>query len=219
MLFLVSSMGTMIRAEWQEIQGTNQISQTCEGSVSPWPMYCHDQRHTGQSEYSTANNPGVEKWRIKLYGWVWGGPIIDRDNTIYIGTTNNLYAFYPNGTIKWSYGYIHIESTPAIGDDGIIYVGTAYDSPRLCAFYPNGTVKWTFGTNGASIFSSPVIGQDGTIYFGHDNYTGYKSHIEALYPDGTLKWSFQTNHFIHSSPALGQDGTVYCGSHDGNLYA
>jgi outer membrane protein assembly factor BamB len=161
----------------------------------------------------------VEKWRTKLYGWVWGGPVIDRDNTIYMGTTNNLYAFYPNGTVKWSYGFVDIESTPAIGDDGIIYIGTAYFSPCLYAFYPNGTVKWQFGTNGASIFSSPVIGQDGTIYFGHDNYTGYKSHIEALYPNGTLKWSFQTNHFVHSSPALGEDGTVYCGSHDGNLYA
>ena len=183
---------------------------------SAWPMYCHDQRHTGQSEYSTAGNPGVEKWRITLAGSVWGGPVIDADGIIYMGTSNRFYAFFPNGTIKWSYGFVDIQSTPAIGDDGIIYVGTAYDSPRLYAFYPNGTVKWLYGT-GDGIFSSPVIGVDGTIYFGQNH--GIGGYINALYPNGTLRWRFQTAHMVYSDPALGEDGTVYCGSHDGNLYA
>ena len=36
---------------------------------SPWPMYCHDERHTGRSNYSTVGNPsGVEKWRL-YDGW------------------------------------------------------------------------------------------------------------------------------------------------------
>jgi len=186
------------------------------GSVSPWPMYCHDQRHTGQSEYSTTNNPGVEKWRITLSGDVWGGPVIDAEGNIYMGTWGRLYAFYPNGTIKWFREPLGIESTPVIGDDGIIYVGLAYTSPRLIAFYPNGTVKWQYGT-GDGIFSSPVIGADGTIYFGHDH--GWDGYIIALYSNGTLRWQYHAGGVVHSSPALGENGTVYCGSHDGNLYA
>ena len=34
---------------------------------SAWPMYCQNVRHTGQSPYSTINNPGIEKWRPALF--------------------------------------------------------------------------------------------------------------------------------------------------------
>ena len=30
---------------------------------SPWPMQCHDLRHTSRSPYSTTNVTGLEKWR------------------------------------------------------------------------------------------------------------------------------------------------------------
>jgi outer membrane protein assembly factor BamB len=222
LLFLGSSIVTMMvtaeRQEHGDTSATREASRMtgCGFQNSPWPMYCHDSRHTGQSEYSTADNPGVETWRIALSGDVWGGPVIDENNNIYIGTWGRLYAFYPNGTIKWFREPLGIESTPAIGDDGIIYIGTAYSSPCLYAIYPNGTVKWQYGT-GDAIFSSPVIGPDGTIFFGHDH--GWDGYIIALNPDGTLRWQYHAGGVVHSSPALGEDGTVYCGSHDGNLYA
>ena len=44
---------------------------------SPWPMYCHDIRHTGRSPYSTADNPGTEKWRFDPDHSVRGGPAIE----------------------------------------------------------------------------------------------------------------------------------------------
>lgn len=184
-------------------------------SIFPWPMYCHYARHTGLSQFSTADNPSVEKWRLDLHGWVHGHPVIDNDGIIYVGSYD-FYAIYPNGTIKWSYNTHQIESAAAIGDDGMIYVGSTSPSPSLYAFYPNGTVKWQFGT-GDSIFSSPVIGSDGTIYFGQNH--GIGGYINALYPNGTLRWRFQTGHMVYSSPALAEDDTIYCGSHDGNLYA
>ncbi len=52
---------------------------------SPWPMYCHDTRHTGRSPYSTADNPYDTKWMFDIYGPVFGGPIIDEDGVLYIG--------------------------------------------------------------------------------------------------------------------------------------
>jgi outer membrane protein assembly factor BamB len=187
---------------------------------SPWPMYCHDVRHTGQSPYSTANITSFEKWRFYVNDWNWGSaPIIDNNGTIYFPENYYLYAIYPNGTLKWQF-YIgaSVESAPAIDEDGIVYVGTSYHWDGIYAIYPNGTMKWKYQTG--QILSSPAIADDGTIYFGTNEdgepNTGF---IYALNPNGTLKWRFTPGHLVYSSPAIGSDGTVYCGCHDTYLYA
>ncbi len=178
---------------------------------SAWPMYCHDTRHTGRSPYSTLNVTGAVKWTIATNGPVYGGPTIDSNGTIYVGSFD-LNAVYPNGTLKWTFpGWCN--SAPAIAEDGTIYFGVIYGNGCLHALYPNGTLKWTYYT-GQSIDSSPVIGDDGTIYFG-----GEDKAIHAVYPDGTRKWKFNTDDVVLSSPAIGPDGTIYCGSHDTYLYA
>ncbi|MDH7507233.1 MAG: PQQ-binding-like beta-propeller repeat protein [Candidatus Thermoplasmatota archaeon] len=173
---------------------------------SPWPMYCHDAQHTGRSPYSTADNPGIEKWRLKTEGWADGDVVIDDEGTIYIGSTS-LYAVYPNGTLKWKYlTYYYIEGAPAISEDNIIYFGTVFGGDYLFAVYTmNGTLKWKFFV-GDSIFSSPSIADDGTIYFG--SWDGY---LYAVYPDGTLKWKTGGN-LAGTTPVIAQDGTIYVGN-------
>jgi hypothetical protein len=92
------------------------------------------------------------------------------------GYDNKLYAIDPNnGDLKWSYttnGSIY--SSPAIGADGTIYVGSLDNS--LYAINPNGSLKWSYTTGGA-VYSSPAIGPDGTVYVG--SYDG------KLYAFGT----------------------------------
>ena len=56
-----------------------------------------------------------------------------------------------------------VRSSPAIGSDGTIYVGS--DDDNLYAINPDGSMKWRFKT-GSYVFSSPAIGSDGTIYVG-----------------------------------------------------
>ncbi len=121
-----------------------------------------------------------------------------------------------NGELKWRCDdRFSVSSTPAIDENGILYVGSIWAHPNY--FYAidtsNGDLKWR-KENSNHIFSSPVIGDDGSIYFGSLN-----ENIYAYYPNGTLKWRFKTNSYVYSSPAIGDEGTVYCGSHDGNLYA
>jgi outer membrane protein assembly factor BamB len=180
---------------------------------SAWPMYCHDTRHTGRSPYSTADTSGVEKWNYEIPSTPDGDIVIDENGIIYAGA-NGLYAFYPNGTLKWKYiTHFKVHSAPAIDEDGTIYFGYIYGDEYLIALNPDGTLKWKYKTGG--LFSSPAIGDDGTIYFGDgDNW-----YIKALYPNGTLKWSYKTDYVVYSSPAIGEDGTIYCGSHDTYLYA
>jgi outer membrane protein assembly factor BamB len=201
--------------EMDETKNLGEATQHLEDSIDAlWPMYCNDSRHTGRSPYSTADNIGYEKWRFTT-GCVWGSPVIDDEGVIYIGAID-LFAIYPNGTLKWRYdtkGFI--ESAATISKDGVIYIGTIWAHPNyLYAIHSsNGTLKWKFKTDDC-IRSSPAIGDDGLIYFGC-----LDENIYALYPNGTLKWKYKTGYVVYSSPAIGDDGIVYCGSHDGNLYA
>ena len=117
------------------------------------------------------------------------------------------------GDKKWSISLGNaIFSSPAIGTDGTIYVGSS--DGGLYAVNPDGTIRWTFKTN-ASVLSSPAVGSDGTIYVGSDDRKFY-----AVNPDGSQKWFFaQASQAISSSPAISSSGTLYVGSEDSKLYA
>ena len=39
-----------------------------------WPMQGYDRKHIGRSPYSTADNPGIEKWRFAAEDWCDGSP-------------------------------------------------------------------------------------------------------------------------------------------------
>jgi outer membrane protein assembly factor BamB len=160
----------------------------------------------------------------------------------------HLYAINPNGTKKWDFRTLGgVDSSPAIGSDGTIYVGSdgihlGYGTDRtgvislnpqtqgfVYAIYPYGNLKWLFDALG-DVDCSPALGTDGTIYVGSDN-----NHVYALNPaDGKIKtivnpdgsiirqWIFPTRGNVNSSPALGSDGTIYVGSNskfDDDLYA
>jgi outer membrane protein assembly factor BamB len=184
---------------------------------SAWSMQSHDIRHTGCSQYSTADNPGTEKWRFRTFDWglVETSAVIDNDGIIYFGTIggdSTLYALYPDCTKKWHYttpGLIW--SSPAIAEDGTIYV--ADWSSKLHAMNPDGQRKWVFST-GDPASTSPNIAEDGTIYVG--TMGGY---LFAVNPNGTEQWHLNLGGNLISSPAIGQDGTIYIGTTSNCFYS
>ena len=190
---------------------------------SAWPLYCHDLHHTSRSPYSTANNPGLEKWRFKCEGstgHVDGGIVIGDDGTLYFGDSSwNLYALHPDGSLKWKYQTGGaITSAPALAEDGTLYVG-AWDSHLHAVYSTNGTRKWTFNANHVDIDSAPIMASDGTIYVGTLWSLGNGGKLHAVNPDGTEKWRFQTGNAVSSTPAIGYDGTIFFGSYDTYIYA
>jgi len=120
--------------------------------------------------------------------------------TSFVSKHGNLYAINQDGTEKWTF-QISANSTPSIGADGTIYVGS--DDGKLYAVNQDGTQKWTFQT-GSRISSSPAIGPDGTI-----DVSSCDNHLYAINSDGTRKWAFETGGHIKSSPAIGSDGSIY----------
>lgn len=63
-------------------------------------------------------------------------PAIGADGTVYVGSNDDkLYAFNPDGSLKWDSGTTiggNVFSSPAIGADGTVYIGS--DDDKLYAF-------------------------------------------------------------------------------------
>jgi hypothetical protein len=64
---------------------------------------------------------------------------------------------------KANIGMGGMDSSPALGADGAVYVTTW--GGDLLALDTDGHTRWTFHTP-SNIHASPAIGEDGTIYFG-----------------------------------------------------
>jgi len=174
---------------------------------SPWPMYMHDARHTGRSEYVGPEYPSI-KWEFYLEEDEGDAPpVVGADGTIYAVSVpkyddTSLYAINPDGTLKWKValgGNLYAFS-PAIADDGTIYVNVS--NKYLYAISPEGKRLWAFDTGDVNKFS-PTIGPDGTIYFA--SVRG----LWAISPDGTEKWHFPLYGYIISSPAIDEEGNIY----------
>jgi hypothetical protein len=106
-----------------------------------------------------------------------------------------------------------IHSSPAIGADGTVYVGS-YDKKVYALNGATGQQRWVFAT-GRYIWCGPTIGPDGTVYIGSHDYNVYA--LDGA--TGQRRWVFATGSYVGSSPAIGVDGTLYTGSVDGKLYA
>jgi outer membrane protein assembly factor BamB len=159
-------------------------------------------------------------------------------NNLFVTTKNDVPEFIPHVTLivdvtnlnagikdlnfgfynptEWGFDIsgnsssIAIVSSPAIAQDGTIYIGSG--NGALYAVNPNGTLKWKYETGGA-LTASPAIGSDGTIYIGSMDRQFY-----AINPDGTLKWIFPTKTNFTSSAAIGADGTIYAaGTYQDNI--
>ncbi|MCX6340292.1 MAG: PQQ-binding-like beta-propeller repeat protein [Candidatus Aureabacteria bacterium] len=179
---------------------------------SPWPMFHHDARHTGQSEYAGPSLPMLN-WSYMTGDWIDPSPSIGSDGKVYIGSEDaNFYAFISTGLLAWSYATgRRVDSSAAIGSDGGVYVGSG--DKNLYIMNSNGSLSWSYVT-GNDVESSPVLGSDGRIFIGSDD-----NKIYALNPNGSLDWSYGTGWFVSACPALGSGVKVYFGSWDNNIYA
>ena len=159
-------------------------------------------------------------WSVAVgMGMIDAGVAVGGDGTIYTAINewgaprSRLFAVSPEGTTLWSLELPnHVRGTPAIGDDGTLYLGCM--SGRLIAVDPDGTVRWML-EDIYPIRSSPAIGPDETVYVAGGR------HVYAVDPEGEIRWVYEQEDrtFAFSSPALATDGTIYVGGTDHRLHA
>jgi len=116
-----------------------------------------------------------------------------------------------------------IFSTPVIGDDETIYVGSA--DKLFYALDPiSGKQRWAFPT-GECIDSAGCIGEDGTVYF-----ASCDAGLYGLTPSGEQTWRLDlfkdrqhytpsTIYWWEGNVVLGPSGDLYAGNDDFNFYA
>lgn len=127
---------------------------------------------------------GSERWSVVVRrpppgfegssGSVSSPPSIGPDGAIYI-LGRGLFAINPDGSIRWHFdsGTSGFRSTPILGADGNIYIGSGVTVTALDA---QGGHLWDYQPGGdvisdAYVVASPAIGVDGTIIATSVSYT------------------------------------------------
>jgi outer membrane protein assembly factor BamB len=158
---------------------------------------------------------GVERWSVAHLTPVIGVPALAQGGKLYVGTfTGRLYAFdAARGGLLWSFDtHARITTSPAVGADGNVYVGTRRG---LVAVTPAGTLAWNTPLRRIK-GSSPAIGPDGTIYVATSGGS-----VAALSREGAIVWVRDLGGrscSIVGSIAIRGD-RLYVGAADGNLRA
>lgn len=173
--------------------------------------------YIGGGRLYAINPNNTEKWNYSAGTSILTSPAVSSDGTrVYFGCGNaQLYSLNSsNGSLVWVYPVNYkagsTPSSPAIGPDGSIYVGSNWGT--FYCISPSGTETWRYETR-SDVRSSPAINADGTIFFG--TMDGF---LYALNSNGTLKWRYLTKGSIFSSPAIDGEGDVWIPSWDGYVY-
>ncbi|HEX2035163.1 MAG TPA: PQQ-binding-like beta-propeller repeat protein [Chloroflexota bacterium] len=155
---------------------------------------------------------GKELFRQRARAGIVSAPAIAPNGDVYWAANDGeLRRMTSKGDIIWSKSFDGpIASSPSIGTDGTVYVGSG---ASILAISPDGEVKWRVGP-GAAVATTPTIGPDGTVYAGADN-----GRFTAASSSGTVRWQVETGATIRSSAAISSNGLVYFGSGDGTVYA
>ena len=93
--------------------------------------------------------PATLNWKGTTNGVIFSSPVIDGNGVIYVGSNdNNLTAFNPDGSIKWTFATGNwVDSSPALSkDENTVYVGS-WDNFLHAVNSEDGTLAWSFETN------------------------------------------------------------------------
>jgi len=156
----------------------------------------HGGESYGDDVLALDGSTGAKKWgfetnsRRPMSLWnyfedAYGGnvitpPVIGADGTVYIVAQGKrsdrgakqrprVYALDgKTGTWKWEFdiGKQSIRSSPAIGADGTVYIGSHDDNMFYALNGQTGVKKWEIKLSIPMMGSSPAIGSDGTVYVG-----------------------------------------------------
>lgn len=149
-------------------------------------------------------------------------PAVDDNGNVIVGCDANAGRggksiwVIKDGEEVWYNQYDEvIRSSPAVADDGTIYIGGYGKKNNLCAFAPKSSIPiGTFSLGDNAKFSSPAIDQDGTVYFAANK----KLYAISAAPAMTKKWEANCEGTTQSTAVIGSDAVYVC-SNSGKLYA
>jgi outer membrane protein assembly factor BamB len=183
-------------------------------SVASGPpnMIHEDPRHTHRAHGHVPRDVQVE-WKALLDGPIEAQIVaLPDESVVYVATLGgSLVALTRGGIRVWSVSLGgRAYGTPALADDGTIYVGS--DARRFFAVSKAGQVKWKLET-GADADTSAVVLATGEVVFASG------SAVFAVRPSGDVAWRFAAKGKVFTSPAVTSEGLVVFGAQDAHVYA
>lgn len=148
-----------------------------------WPMYMHDSRNSGLSEY---NGPTAGKllWSYRLsssitasgkFRWSYApngrfSPSFDADGNVYGYTSKGvdnfwIYTLSSNGIFRWSYETADTNRPITLAHDGTVYVGS--NDWNIYSLTSSGALSWSYRTDESVCPGS--IDNRGRLYIGSDD--------------------------------------------------
>ncbi|AKB30304.1 cell surface protein [Methanosarcina siciliae T4/M] len=187
--------------------------------------------------YCVYVNNGTQKWHKDIPLDCCGSASLNTSSGILYVTTYNfgsdgdLYALYmDNGTEYWNRSIMRTDSTPAIDDNGYIYVCggcRGYSDMMTYCFAPNGTKMWnTTASDQIGDWTCSVAVADGKVFVGKPTteWGPWGAPYYAMGCDGTYALNASNGNIIWSyegggcSPIVA-DGMIFTIGDDGKVYA
>jgi len=171
--------------------------------------------NAGSTLFSLDPN-GNLRWEFETSGAQWAKPATDPEcKCIYLPSMDHhVYSINAeNGNQVWKSVDLDgsIVSSPALGQDGNLYIGT-FASEVIALDSETGSEKWTVSTSDW-IWSGPVY-HDGRIYIGDLSGSFYAISEGA----GDIAWQISLDGAISEPPLILED-MMYITTEAGTLYA
>ncbi|MFC1801461.1 PQQ-binding-like beta-propeller repeat protein [Nanoarchaeota archaeon] len=196
--------------------------------MSQWGSFRKNILNNGLQEVEVIRKS--KPFKFKTGGLIWGSPVIDEKENIYIGSADKyFYSINSVGKLNWKYKIRDdfdslIDSAAVITKSMVIIPGG--DGYLHAVNKKTGRGVWTFRAYHAkkeqvesgelvnSFEGNVVQGPNGFLYAGSDN-----GHMYCLDEKGSEVWNFKTGMMIWSAPVFHPNGKWMCfGSLDGYLY-
>jgi len=186
-LYIGSEDGYVFAIEMGQNKGRNLWDHGAGQGVTGWYIHCWPAMTedgtlvvAGRDEHLYGfTAEGKQAWASPMPGQLLASPVIDRLGQIYLGISLSRRGEEPRGMLvcidgnshkpRWEYEAAGpVESTPAIGDDDLIYFGDNTGTIHAVDF--EGKPQWTARVETAVRSAATIVGS-GRVAFGLDNET------------------------------------------------
>lgn len=204
---LVASLGGKLHA--LNLDGSLAFSVDLGDRIYSSPLVTEDGIFVGSDakRFFGLTREGKIRFRLQTQGDADTGATVTPSGHIVFAAGRMIYGIKPDGTLVFRVKTARKTfSSPAVGEDGTIYVGSQDD--HVYALAEDGTLRWRTNV-GADADGGPAIADDGTVYVGTD-----RGEVLALDPQtGAIRWRQKVHGFVRGSFSVGRDGTIFAGTY------